>query len=470
MASVALVSFAGSWYGFDYVEDILTSMGHTMTVVIDTTVTATNLSAYDLIILMFTTADQATLASHLDNHMDTFGIPVLVSSDFHGVLTDDNYITDSGKVANRLGMYATTYRNRYEGGVDEAGYGFNVPQDNFENHEVSLYKPAYGTQPSIVATGFQNHIDDWEGESFIWGNPPAGGTGDIVVAQPGLGPVAGSPLCRLRSSYWGDYREICGTIIEAGDSRVGQRTGTFSTNMAWMGFSGGVLTGNSAQLFELIVRWCLGEYASLAYSAASYTASLRYPSIDFSDIAGTTLGSATMDWDVIWPSGSASLYYISWDGGISGWTQFAAPGAIPGASIGAPLAGMRLTIRTSFIAFGHTPPDSPSLENLKVTWTSEQATLTASPADYFQEGHLLWTSGANSGQSMEVKSYVEATKTMKLFLKMREPIAAGDTFTVLPGCDKKKATCIAKFANILNFQGEPDIPGEDQTLKTAEVK
>ena len=256
MASVALVSFAGSWYGFDYVEDILISMGHTMTVVIDSTVTATNLSAYDLIILMFTSTDQATLASHLDNHMDTYGIPVLVSADFHGsALNDDNYVTDSEKVANILGMYATTYRNRYVGGVDEAGYGFNYPQTQFENHEMSLYKPAYGTLPSIVAQGFGNHIDDWEGESFIWGNPPAGGTGDIVVAQPGLGQVAGSPLCRLQSSYWGDYREVCGTIIEAGDSRVGQRTGTFSTNMAWMGFTGGVLTGNAAQLFESVVRW-----------------------------------------------------------------------------------------------------------------------------------------------------------------------------------------------------------------------
>ena len=472
MGSVALVSFAGSWFGFDYMEDILISMGHTMTVVIDTAVSATNLSAYDLIIVSFTTVDQATLTSHLDNHMDTFGIPVFVTPDFHGSegLTDDNYVTSSGKVLSRLGMTASCYRNRYAGGVDEAGYGFNVPQTQFNDHEISIYKSAYGTPQSMVANGFQQPTDDWEGESFIWGNPPTGGTGDIAVAQPGLGQVAGSPLCRLSSSYWGDHREVCGTIIEAGDARVGQRTGTFSTNMAWMGMGvGSVLTGNTAQLFETIVRWCLVEYATLEYSGGTYTAVCRYPGIDFSDIEGTTLGSATMSWDSYWAPASAALYYVSWDGGPSGWAAMSTPGAINGASIGAPLAGMRLSIKAAYVTFGAIPPDSSWLANLKVTWTSEQAPLTATDK-YFQEGHLLWTSGANEGQSMEVKEYDDSTKAMKLFLKMREPLAAGDTFTVLPGCDKKKATCIAKFANIINFQGEPDIPGEDQTLKTVETK
>ena len=39
--------------------------------------------------------------------------------------------------------------------------------------------------------------------------------------------------------------------------------------------------------------------------------------------------------------------------------------------------------------------------------------------------------------------------------------AAGDTFSVVAGCDKKFATCKAKFANALNFRGFPHLPGND---------
>ena len=40
-------------------------------------------------------------------------------------------------------------------------------------------------------------------------------------------------------------------------------------------------------------------------------------------------------------------------------------------------------------------------------------------------------------------------------------IAAGDGFAVAAGCDKKFATCKAKFGNALNFRGFPHLPGND---------
>ena len=39
--------------------------------------------------------------------------------------------------------------------------------------------------------------------------------------------------------------------------------------------------------------------------------------------------------------------------------------------------------------------------------------------------------------------------------------AGGDAFTVKAGCDKAFSTCKAKFANDLNFQGFPHLPGND---------
>ena len=44
---------------------------------------------------------------------------------------------------------------------------------------------------------------------------------------------------------------------------------------------------------------------------------------------------------------------------------------------------------------------------------------------------------------------------------MPEAIAAGDTFIVTAGCDKRFQTCHDRFNNVLNFRGFPHIPGND---------
>jgi uncharacterized phage protein (TIGR02218 family) len=40
--------------------------------------------------------------------------------------------------------------------------------------------------------------------------------------------------------------------------------------------------------------------------------------------------------------------------------------------------------------------------------------------------------------------------TIELWQRMAEPIAEGDTFSIVAGCDKQFATCRAKFANVAN--------------------
>ena len=40
-------------------------------------------------------------------------------------------------------------------------------------------------------------------------------------------------------------------------------------------------------------------------------------------------------------------------------------------------------------------------------------------------------------------------------------LAAGDMVRIEAGCDKRFETCRYKFNNRLNYQGFPDIPGED---------
>jgi uncharacterized phage protein (TIGR02218 family) len=82
--------------------------------------------------------------------------------------------------------------------------------------------------------------------------------------------------------------------------------------------------------------------------------------------------------------------------------------------------------------------------------------------DYFAEGLLTFTSGLNIGLAQKVKVFA-ADKTITLSVPMIQAVQIGDTFTVYPGCRKRLAEdCFTKFNNVVNFQGEPHLPGVDQ--------
>jgi len=84
----------------------------------------------------------------------------------------------------------------------------------------------------------------------------------------------------------------------------------------------------------------------------------------------------------------------------------------------------------------------------------------------FSRGRLVWTSGANDGLAVEVKSHSAGTGVarLSLFLPMPDPVDIGNTFTVTAGCDKSFETCRDRFANAINFGGFPHMPGNDFAL------
>ncbi len=89
--------------------------------------------------------------------------------------------------------------------------------------------------------------------------------------------------------------------------------------------------------------------------------------------------------------------------------------------------------------------------------------LEAFADTWFSAGRLAFTSGANAGLAVEVKRHRRdgADVLIELWQAMPEPLAAGDTFVVTAGCDKRFATCRDRFANSVNFRGFPHIPGND---------
>ncbi|MEO8723145.1 MAG: DUF2163 domain-containing protein [Sphingobium sp.] len=77
----------------------------------------------------------------------------------------------------------------------------------------------------------------------------------------------------------------------------------------------------------------------------------------------------------------------------------------------------------------------------------------------FAFGTLRWLTGANAG----VTQLIGNNDTTQIMLTDAPPFAGGAGCLVLiaQGCDKSMATCSTRFANAINFRGEPNLPGND---------
>ena len=89
------------------------------------------------------------------------------------------------------------------------------------------------------------------------------------------------------------------------------------------------------------------------------------------------------------------------------------------------------------------------------------ATLTEPRAvnDWFKWGCVIWRSGLSAGTMVECRGWVQSTSTVTIMMPTIGTIAPGDEFEIFAGCDKRASTCSTRFNNILNFRGEPHVPG-----------
>jgi uncharacterized phage protein (TIGR02218 family) len=107
------------------------------------------------------------------------------------------------------------------------------------------------------------------------------------------------------------------------------------------------------------------------------------------------------------------------------------------------------------------------LDYVVVAPSTAQSFLLPDIADYhmgwFEHGQLEVRSGAATGLRALIKSDVGmgADRCVTLWAPISAPIVAGDRIRLTAGCDKRAETCRVKFDNFLNFQGFPDIPGDD---------
>jgi uncharacterized phage protein (TIGR02218 family) len=98
------------------------------------------------------------------------------------------------------------------------------------------------------------------------------------------------------------------------------------------------------------------------------------------------------------------------------------------------------------------------VNNIQVT------TNLTNNANTFKAGILTWTTGANAGRKIKVNSFGQPAGVLTFVYPPDFPMAVGDTFSVVAGCDGQKATCQG-FGNYINFQGQADVPDPMQTIR-----
>ncbi|MEL6168219.1 MAG: DUF2163 domain-containing protein [Pseudomonadota bacterium] len=93
----------------------------------------------------------------------------------------------------------------------------------------------------------------------------------------------------------------------------------------------------------------------------------------------------------------------------------------------------------------------------------EFGALAAYEPRWFERGRLRVLDGSGAGLVGVIKNdrTIDGARTIETWEAFRVQVSAGVRVRLEAGCDKRRETCKAKFANILNFRGFPHIPGED---------
>lgn len=83
---------------------------------------------------------------------------------------------------------------------------------------------------------------------------------------------------------------------------------------------------------------------------------------------------------------------------------------------------------------------------------------SAAPADLIG-GTLRWFDGPHAGQTMGIVALAGSDLVLDTPLDQAPPV--GSRALLREGCDRTLASCSGRFANAVNFQGEPHLPGND---------
>lgn len=110
-------------------------------------------------------------------------------------------------------------------------------------------------------------------------------------------------------------------------------------------------------------------------------------------------------------------------------------------------------------SYAHTLQVQTAKDGRRFVWRD----FLAFDADWFTRGRFEVLDGPARGLWGTIKSdRIEGRdRVIELWEPVRGTIGEGTQIRLVAGCDKRPETCRLKFNNFANFQGFPDLPGED---------
>lgn len=206
--------------------------------------------------------------------------------------------------------------------------------------------------------------------------------------------------------------------------------------------------------------------ADLAPDSAEVHGALTHDSIAAADLAGGRFDGAGVEIGVVdWETLEHAVLYR---GEIGGVTEEAG-------RFGAELLSAKVALEADLV-----PRTSPTcrarfggpgctLSVARFTHEAVLATIDAAanrvsfaggpPFADLRQGSVRWIDGPQSGMTMEVVSADE--DGLVLDVPLDPGLAPGSRALLREGCDHTLQTCAQRFANAVNFQGEPFVPGND---------
>lgn len=438
------------------VQAVLAAYGHSVTTSTQAAFGAATFLGQDAILVGPSTRNSPTFVSHLDAHMAA-GVPVLVlATDGLSVGQQARASGVPDSTAAALGLVSIERRSS----DDVGGSGASAPTD-LEPREDGrdefpcglLFGPSDYEDQLMLSTGGASGMHLTE-----VAEPVDGVTGDV---REHAGSAAGTRLY----TYSQGFTIAC--AARAGDDRVGVRSGeAFDARCAWFGVSGSAAFGrDGAGVVEGLLQWLASsdDYPTAGDNGAALAA------IDLSPLG--TYDGGTVSWAQSTPAGTSVVVEVSDDDGAT-WSAQANGGAVAVLSGGEDVSDKVLLVRVALATASAAA--TPELHSLVVSLLGEAPSLQGflpggeltgalAPDEAFVGGQVVWVTGENAGLAMEVRSWTSATRTLQLWLPMRLDVQPGDEFIVRPGCQKRLIEdCRDRFDNVVNFRGEPYVPGQDQ--------
>lgn len=100
-------------------------------------------------------------------------------------------------------------------------------------------------------------------------------------------------------------------------------------------------------------------------------------------------------------------------------------------------------------AYGTTGTVAAGSTNSIINWSRASGS--------YAQGTLTFTSGVNTGVTVNIKNAVAGASLTLAFPLLNAP-STGDAFTAYFGCDHTIGTCQGRFNNLANFRGFPFVP------------